>query len=112
MKLQAEGWPCGPVVKFTYSALVAQGFPSSDPGCGPSTAHQSMLRGRPSGAAVKCARSASVAQGLLVRIPGGDMAPLGTPCCGRHPTYKVEEDGHNVSSGPVFLSKKEEDGNS
>ena len=21
-------------------------------------------------------------------------APLSKPCCGRHPTYKVEEDGH------------------
>ena len=40
---------------------------------------------------------------------GVDMAPLGTPCCGRHPMYKVEEDGHDFSSGPVFLSKKEED---
>ena len=28
------------------------------------------------------------------QIPGVDMAPLGTPCCGRCPTYKVEEDGH------------------
>ena len=25
--------------------------------------------------------------------PGVDMAQLGTPCCGRRPTYKVEEDG-------------------
>ena len=50
--------------------------------------------GQPSGAVVKSAHSASVAQGSPVRIPGADMAPLGKPCCGRCPTYKVEEDGH------------------
>ena len=50
--------------------------------------------GQPGGVAVKCARSASVARSLLVQILGMDMAPLGTPCCGRRPTYKVEEDGH------------------
>ena len=52
------------------------------------------VRGQPGGTAVKCARSTLVAQGLLVQIPGVDMAPLDKPCCGRHPTYKVEEDGH------------------
>ena len=34
------------------------------------------------------------ARDSLVRIPGVDMAPFGTPYCGRHLTYKVEEDGH------------------
>ena len=52
------------------------------------------FRGQPSGAVVKCAHSVSVAQGLPVRIPGADMAPCGQLCCGRRPTYKVEEDGH------------------
>ena len=51
-------------------------------------------RGQPDGAAVKCPRSASAAWGLLVWILGADVARLGKPCCGRHPTYKVEEDEH------------------
>ena len=52
------------------------------------------LWGRPGGAAVQFPHSASVAWGLQVQIPGADMALLGKPCCGRRPTYIVEEDGH------------------
>ena len=48
----------------------------------------------PGGTVVKFSCSASVARGLLVQISSVDMAPLCKPCCGRHPTYKVEEDGH------------------
>ena len=51
-------------------------------------------RGWPGGAAVKCTHSASAAQGSPVQILGVDVAPRGKPCCGRRPTYKVEEDGH------------------
>ena len=36
----------------------------------------------------------SAAWGSPAQILGADMAPLGMPCCGRRPTYKVEEDGH------------------
>ena len=46
------------------------------------------------GAVVMFAFSASVAQGSPVWILSADMALLIEPCCGRHPTCKVEEDGH------------------
>ena len=61
------------------------------------------------GTAVKYTHSNSAAPGLLVWIPGADIALLSTPGCGRRPTYKVEEDGHDVSSGPVFLNKKKKE---
>ena len=47
-----------------------------------------------SGVVVKFAGSALMAQCSAVRILGAEMVPLGKPCCGRRPTYKVEEDGH------------------
>ena len=50
--------------------------------------------GPPGGSVVKCAHSASAARGSPVWMPGVDMALFGEPCCGRRPTYKVEEDGH------------------
>ena len=50
--------------------------------------------GLPGGIAVKFARSAGQPGvrrfGSWVRT----YALLVKPCCGRHPTYKVEEDGH------------------
>ena len=33
--------------------------------------------------------------GFASSDPGVDTAPLGKPCCGRRPTYKVEEDEHD-----------------
>ena len=51
-------------------------------------------RGQPGGTAVKCTCSASVARSSPVQIQGADMAPFGKPYCSKHPTYKVEEDGH------------------
>ena len=55
------------------------------------------LRGQPGGTALKFIRYTSAAQGSLVRIPGVDKALLGKPWCGRCPTDKAEEDGHDVS---------------
>ena len=64
---------------------------------------------QPGGTVVKFACSASTAQGSLVQIPGVDMAPLDKPCCGRLPTYKVEEDGHGCELRTSLPKQKEED---
>ena len=42
-----RGPACAWVLKLVCSALAAQGFAGLDPGHGPSTAHQAMLRQRP-----------------------------------------------------------------
>ena len=57
-------------------------------------------------------------QQLSSHVPllgGPGFAGLDPGCghgCGRRPTYKVKEDGHDVSSGPGFLSKKRRTGSS
>ena len=51
----------------------------------------------------------SATQGLPVWIPGVDMALLGMPCCGRRPTYKVEDDGHGCELRASLPQLKEED---
>ena len=66
-------------------------------------------RAWPGGVVVKFTRSTSVAQGLPVQIPGVDMALLIKPCCGRRPTYKVEEDGHGCELRASLPQQKEED---
>ena len=58
---------------------------------------------------VKFTCSASAARGSPVWILGSDMALLGTPCCGRCPTYKVEEDGHGCELRASLPQQKEED---
>ena len=67
------------------------------------------ILGRPGGAAFKCPRSALAAWSLPVQIPGAYMALLGTPCCGRHPMYKTEEDGCGCKLRASFPQLKEED---
>ena len=37
------------------------------------------------------------------------MAPLIKPCCGRRPTYEVEEDGHGCELRARLPQQKEED---
>ena len=44
MKMVNTGLPHDQVIKFTCSTLAAQGFTRLDPGHGPGTAHQGMLR--------------------------------------------------------------------
>ena len=64
------------------------------------------MRGQPDGTAVKFVPSTLAAQGSPIWILGLDLALLIKPCCGRRPTYKEREMGMDVSSGPVFLSKR------
>ena len=66
-------------------------------------------QGRPRGAEVKCARFSLAPQGSPVQILGVDRAPLGKPCCGRCPTYKVEEDGHGCQLRASLPQGKAED---
>ena len=54
-----------------------------------------MCGGRPGGAVVKCSTSWQPGLGFAGSDPGcGHSMAWQKPWCGRHPTYKVEEDGH------------------
>ena len=68
-----RSWPHSIVLKFTHSKIMGAGQVVQQ---------------------LSAQFCFSVALGSPVWIPGVDMAPLGMPCCGRHPAYKVEEDGH------------------
>ena len=58
---------------------------------------------------VKFACSALVALGSQVWIPGADLAQLIKPCCGSVPHTKQRKIGTDVSSGPIFLTKKKKE---
>ena len=47
LKVCDGGWPRGPAVKFSRSALAGQGFTVSNPGRGHGAARWAMLRRRP-----------------------------------------------------------------
>ena len=66
------------------------------------------MTGRPGGAAAKFACSASQQpRGSPVQILGADMAPLGkSHAVAGVPRIKWRKMGMDVSSGPVFHSKK------
>ena len=70
-------------------------------------------RGCPGGAVVGFARFAPAARGLPGQIPGADMAPLGkSDAVVGVPRIKYRKMGVDVSSEPVFLSKKRRFGSS
>ena len=60
----------------------------------------------PGGIVVKLTCSVSVAQGWPFQILGADMAPLGKHAVVGVPHIKCRKVGTDVSSGPVFLSRK------
>ena len=62
--------------------------------------------GSPGGTAAGFASSGSVARGWPFGSWVWTCAPLIRPRSGSHPTYKIEEMGTDVSSGPIFLNKK------
>ena len=64
--------------------------------------------GQPGGTVVKFTRSASAVQGSPVWISGADLCTACQAMLWQACHVKWREMGMDVSSGPVFLSKKEE----
>ena len=63
-------------------------------------------RGWPGSTAVVCALCFGCPGVHWFRSRAQTYTLLIKPCCDRHSTDKVEEDGVDISSGPTFLSKK------
>ena len=82
-----------PVVNITCSTLAAQGFTGSDPGCGPSTFHQAMLRWRPTKQNLKDLQQeyTSMYWGLWAEEKRRGRLAI------------------DVNSGPIFKEKKRKD---
>ena len=57
---------------------------------------------------VKFAHSTLAAWGSQVPILGKDLRTAHQATLCQHPTYKIEEDWHSVSSGQIFFKQNEE----
>ena len=64
------------------------------------------MRGQPGGLVVEFAHLALGAQGLRAQILGADLRATHPAMLWWYPTYEMEEDWHNVSSGPIILTKQ------
>ena len=73
---------------------ISSKFPDEANAAGPGPHFKNHSWGQSGGTAVKCTSSALVAWVPWFGSWVPTYKPLVKACCGRRPTYKVEEDGH------------------